>query len=596
MNLIDIHARRDPAACMRFTAVRDAPQTLAFGNPRFKHSELADAAARSGLATAWQLAFRRFGRAAPAQAEGDFAVALRDEQGRIFLAVDRFAVRSLCYRREGEELVVAERADSAAGSAPLDPQAIFDYLYFHVIPAPRTIFDGVSRLLAGTLITFDNGALEETRWWAPQFVENETRPFAELRDDFRATLRASVAEAAGPGTCGCFLSGGTDSSTVAGMLRDVTGDAPHTFSIGFDAEGYDEMEYARIAARHFGTRHHEYYVTADDIVASVPAIARFYDQPFGNSSVVPAYRCAMMARDVGVDRMLAGDGGDELFGGNVRYAKQAVFDAYTRLPAALRREILERIFDERRSFAHVPPFSKAVSYISQARTPLPDRMQSYNLLSRLGHREVFMPDFLASIDIDDPAIQQRRTFASVDAKSLVNRMLGFDWKYTLADTDLPKVTGATALANVAAGFPFLDDRVVDFSLRLAPSHKLKRLKLRWFFKEALRGFLPDAIITKRKHGFGLPYGTWLVQRGALFDMTAASLDSLARRGIVRPAFLDDLIRNLLPSAPGYYGEFVWILLMLEQWWSRRDEQRANDGETRAAAVDTLKFAGTTGIP
>jgi asparagine synthase (glutamine-hydrolysing) len=423
-------------------------------------------------------------------------------------------------------------------------------------------------------VTFERGVVHESRWWTPRFVEDDRRPFAQLRDEFRTVLRESVARSMAPGLTGCFLSGGTDSSTVAGMLRDVAGEAPHTFSIGFDAAGYDEMAFARIAARHFGTHHHEYYVTADDIVDSVPKVAAFYDQPFGNSSVVPAYRCAMLARDFGVDRILAGDGGDELFGGNVRYAKQTVFEAYLKLPRGLREGLLERAFGERTPLATVRPFSKAVSYISQARTPLPDRMQMYNLLTRLGPQQLFTPDFLGRIDANEPAVQQRRVFDAVDAKSLVNRMLGYDWKYTLADNDLPKVTGATSLAGIETGFPFLDGRVVDFSLRLEPSYKLKRLKLRWFFKEALRGYLPDEIIVKQKHGFGLPYGAWLVRGGPLLDMTVASLDSLGERGIIRTGFLQSLMRDLLPSAPGYYGELVWILMMLEQWWRRDDARRA----------------------
>jgi len=559
----------------RFAPERGARRTLCVGSPRFNHPELAAAAVNEGVDAAWQLAYARFGARAPLHVDGDFAVALRDADGRIFAAVDRFAIRPLCYRRDGDSLVVAERADDAASTATrLAPQAIFDYLYFHVIPAPRTVFDGVFRLSAGTSITLENGTVKTDRWWTPVFVEHEVRPLGELRTEFRTILRESVERATGPGVTGCFLSGGTDSSTVAGMLRDVTGEAPNTFSIGFDAAGYDEMAYAQIAARHFDARHHEYYVTPADIVSSVPKVAAYYDQPFGNSSVVPAYHCASMARDAGVAKILAGDGGDELFGGNTRYAKQTVFEAYSKVPHALRTHVLERIFDERSAFGKLRPFSKAASYIAQARTPLPDRMQMYNLLARIGHEQIFLPEFLASVDADDPARQQRDTFADVEAASLVNRMLGFDWKYTLADNDLPKVVGATSLAGLPAGFPLLDARLVEFSLRLAPSLKLKRLTLRWFFKEALRGYLPDETLAKQKHGFGLPFGPWLVRGGALLDMVTASLDSLAKRGIVRPEFLQRLMRDLLPSAPGYYGELVWILMMLGQWWDLHDARAA----------------------
>jgi asparagine synthase (glutamine-hydrolysing) len=148
-------------------------------------------------------------------------------------------------------------------------------------------------------------------------------------------------------------------------------------------------------------------------------------------------------------------------------------------------------------------------------------------------------------------------------------MLAFDWRYTLADNDLPKVVGATRLAGLPVGFPFLDEEIVDFSLRLSPSDKLKGLKLRWFFKEALRGFLPDAIIAKKKHGFGLPFGVWLRGHPALRDFAVQSIRDLAPRAIVRREFVDRLLGELLPAHPAYYGEMVWILMILEQWLQRR---------------------------
>ncbi|HWS40661.1 MAG TPA: asparagine synthase-related protein, partial [Arenimonas sp.] len=169
--------------------------------------------------------------------------------------------------------------------------------------------------------------------------------------------------------------------------------------------------------------------------------------------------------------------------------------------------------------------------------------------------------------------QQRETYKSGDGHALVNRMLWYDWKYTLADNDLPKVVGANRLANLAVGFPLLDNRLVDFSLRLDPELKLKGLTLRWFFKEALKDFLPPEIITKKKHGFGLPFGVWAVEHPALRAMAMDSLDSLRSRGIVRTEFLDRLIKEYLPQHPGYYGELVWILMMLAQWLFRPERVR-----------------------
>ena len=562
---------RPPQAAPGATSAPSASPELSLGRPLFNDPALAATAAGEGVAAAWRQAFARSGTSAPAAVGGDFAVALRLPDGRIFLAVDRFAVRSLCYRQVGDSLRFAERADElldAPGdaSAEIDPQAIFDYLFGHAIASPRTIFKDVFRLPPGHCALFENGRLTVAPYWTPTFSEKPAA-FASLREEFRALLHDAVARQVGeldPARVGCFLSGGTDSSTVAGMLCAVAGRPAASYSIGFDAAGYDEMEYARIAARHFGTDHHEYYVTPDDLVRGIPEVAAHYDQPFGNSSALPAYYCARLAKADGIGKMLAGDGGDELFGGNSRYAKQRVFGWYERIPAPLRGGLMEPLLGLPGA-RRLPLLRKAASYVEQARVPLPDRMHMYNLLLRLGVDEVLSPDFLARIDLDAPARQQRAVWAQARTDSPVNRTLAFDWRYTLAENDLPKVCGTTRLAGVEVGFPLLDKRLLDFSLALPADYKLKGLKLRWFFKEALRGFLPDEIIAKKKQGFGLPFGVWANRHAGLKRLAEDSLHSLGRRGIVRADFIDTLLTKLLPEHPGYYGEMVWILTMLEQW-------------------------------
>jgi asparagine synthase (glutamine-hydrolysing) len=543
---------------------------LTLGEPRFVDSRLAGLAREHGDIAAWQAALAGGALRAASGVEGEFAVGVADAAGRTFLAVDRFAVCTLCYRVIDGKLHFAARADQLAALPPaaaIDPQAVFDYLYFHVVPSPRTIFKGVHRLPPAHYAWFEEGQLTVEPYWVPEFRETENPRFDALADEFRQLVRDAVAKQLDGSKPACFLSGGTDSSTVAGMIGQVAGQPAATYSIGFEAEGYDEMQYARIAARRYGTEHHEYYVTPDDLVRGIPAVAAHYDQPFGNSSAVPAFYCAKLARDDGATRLLAGDGGDELFGGNARYAKQRVFGWYDSVPAALRNGALEPLL-MRTPLGGLPVARKGRSYVEQARVPLPDRMQMYNLLLRLGPAQVFCPSFLAQVDEADALRQQRAVWRQVQDGSPLNRMLAYDWRYTLAEADLPKVCGSTQLAGVAVGFPFLDRGLVDFSLRLPTQYKLNGLKLRWFFKEALRGFLPDEIITKKKQGFGLPFGVWANRHAALRAFATDSLQSLGTRGIVQPEFIHLLLQDHLPAHPGYYGEMVWILMMLEQWLRR----------------------------
>jgi asparagine synthase (glutamine-hydrolysing) len=555
------------------------------GRPAFRDASLAALARREGDAAAWAELVERRGGDAFADVDGRFAVAVVDRpRRRALLAVDRFATVPLCVAQSPGRLAFATRADALPGVAPeLDPQALFDYLYFHVIPAPRTVYRGVTRLTPAQRLTWTGATPAVERYWQPRFAPDGAASFPALRERFRAILEDAVRDRFVPGVTGAYLSGGTDSSTIAGMLGRVSGQPARTYSIGFDVDGYDEMAFARIAARHFGTDHHEYYVSPGDIAANVEALASRFDQPFGNSSALPGYCCARFAREDGVERLLAGDGGDELFGGNQRYATQRVYELYHALPAALRRALIEPVLRGAAPLSRVPVLRKARSYVQQAAIPLPDRLEVYNLLLRIGTTRVLDDGFLASVDPALPPREQRVTYADAGDAALIDRMLAYDWKYTLADNDLPKVVESAAMAGVEVAFPMLDERLVAFSLGLPPALKLRGFKLRWFFKEALRGFLPDEILRKRKHGFGLPFGAWTLADGRLREVAFDALAGLKGRGFVRPAFIDDLTDRLLPEHPGYYGEMVWILMMLELWLRSEPAALHERPDLRAAA-------------
>jgi len=535
---------------------------LVIGRPHKAPTPESDATLLNGL--------RRDANACLNQLGGRVAVVWLDlDRRELAVASDRFNTRGLCWAREGDSLAFAIGADHVPLQSPqIDVQALFDYLYFHVIPAPRTVFSGVSRLEPGYLLRSDAVGSRAEAWWQPRFEAIAGRSLETLKREFRDTVQGAVAREAADGEVAAFLSGGTDSSTVVGMLRQVNGGAPRGYSIGFEAEGYDEIEYARIAAKTFGADHKEYYIRPADLVANIPLVAGFYDQPFGNSSALPAFCLAQMARADGYTKLLAGDGGDELYGGNTRYAKQRVFGWYEDIPSWLRRGLIEPVTGTAIA-GRLPLVKKAKSYVEQARLPLPERTEPYNLLLRLGMDEVLGPRFLAASDVRAPMRLQRSVWERVAAHNDLDRQLGFDWRFTLADNDLPKVVGTTSLAGMDVGFPLLDDAVVDFSLALDPELKLRGLKLRWFFKEALRGFLPDEIITKKKHGFGLPFGHWALKDPALRELSETSVRGLVDRGVLNPAFVDRLFREHLPAYPGYYGEMVWISMMLEQWLRAR---------------------------
>jgi asparagine synthase (glutamine-hydrolysing) len=541
------------------------------GSCRWDDADLENLAGTIGAAAALALAWRRYGADLLGRLHGTFSLAVIDKQSdTALLAIDRAGVHSMCYAHAGQTMVFASTADSVAAhplvGAKLDPQAIFNYLYFHMVPSPGTIYRKVHKLLPGEYVLFSGSGATRHFYWHMPYKENKRSVFSEQADRFRTVLRNGVARSAsGAASPGAFLSGGTDSSTVSGLLTQVLGKPAETYSIGFGAEGFDETEYARIASRHFGTHHHEYYVTPDDVVKAIPIIAAAYDEPFGNASAVPTYLCAKRAREDGIDVMLAGDGGDEVFGGNARYAKQKIFEIYGRIPELLRHTVIEPLAFGAPGLSALMPFRKLQSYINQAKIPLPDRLESYNFLHLNPLASIFDPDFLGQIDEEACLAVMREPYARTDARSPINRMMHLDLKQTLADNDLRKVNRMCELAGVEVRYPLLDEEVMAFSAQLPENWKVKGLQLRYFFKEALRDFLPPEIIAKSKHGFGLPFGLWMEHHKPLQDMAYDSLQAFRSRGYVQPAYIDNLIDQHRSGHASYYGVMIWVIMMLEQW-------------------------------
>jgi asparagine synthase (glutamine-hydrolysing) len=566
-----IHRMRAPTAWMNASSSPriqahqdDAGFCVAIGVPRLR-----GASPGMRLSAVELLAgYRASGSDLLQRMAGGFAFVAHDATTqRTLVAVDRFGIYPLAYRLLDHAVVVGRFADEVATLLPnggaLDLQSLFDYLYFHMIPAPATVYRSVRRLEAAQFGEFAEGRFEIGRYWEPDYAARHGESRDKLIAEFRDLMRESVAREADDEGTASYLSGGTDSSTVTGWLGKTSGRPARCYSIGFDAEGYDEMAYARLAAKHFGAEHHEYYVTPADIVRGVPIVAERYDQPFGNSSALPGFSCASRAAQDGVRVLLAGDGGDEIFGGNTRYAKQKVFEWYERIPSSLRRALLEPLLLG--PMRGLPLFRKAGSYIEQAKLGLPARLETYNLVHRLGVANMLTPTFRDAVLQSAPAQQQKEVYDRCRDPAIVNQLLAYDLKYTLADTDLPKVIHTAELAGCEVRFPMLADELVDFANALPPDYKVKGVELRHFFKEASKGFLPDEILVKSKHGFGLPFGAWVLKDAELQRFSRASLLSLVERKIIRPEFVGEVFGTRLPAHPGFYGEVIWILMLLEQW-------------------------------
>src|SRR5271166_4376852 len=384
--------------------------------------------------------------------EGAFSLALWDAQRqRLVLAIDRFGFKTLYWSLEHGRILFSSRLDTVAclkERLEVDPVAVMQFLVHSVMPAPLTIYKGIERLEPGTMLVYERQQTRKTRYWDLNYEESRTSDIREWSREVRECMRQAVHSHLAdcrPEQTGAYLSGGTDSSSITAFASEVH--APfNTFSIYFENPRYDEASFSRLAAQHFHTRHHEKCLQASDAAQAILKLVEYYEEPFANSSAVGAYYCAQLARENGVDLLLAGDGGDELFAGNERYATDKKFAAYHSIPAIVRNGIIKPAAG---ILPKSGPLSYPARYIRRAEIPNPRRMLSYNFFLTEADGAVFEADFMDQAKPESAAGIAEAHFASAPhATSELNRLLYLDVKMTLADNDLRKVTGTAELAGV----------------------------------------------------------------------------------------------------------------------------------------------------
>ena len=545
-----------------------AALAVVYGRPVWTDDALAARARDQGNAAALLDAWHRRGTDLFGVLHGQAAIAVVDGGRReALIAIDRVGIHQMCYAPASDgETVFATDARAVAAhpsvAAELSPQALFDYFYFNVSPGPDTVFTGVRKLLAGQYAHLRDGLLGTGFYWQPPYAEPEKADADEAARALRACLEDSVARAdPGDGVAtGAFLSGGLDSSTVAGLLSKRRA-APKCFTISFSEDRYNELPWAADAARHFGAEHIVHELTPGDTADTIPALAAAHDEPHGNSSAVPACVCARVARRAGVETLLAGDGGDEIFAGNERYAEQARYESWLRLPRLL-RGVAGGLLRLAASPTGTGLLARARFYTDRAAMGLPARLQAYNPLERLPAGDLFDRAFLARVDTAAPRRVMRETYARPGGISELKRMHYLDLQITLADNDLRKVGRACEIAGLDVRYPMLDEELVSLAARIPSALLLPDGRLRGFYKDAMADFLPRRILDKPKHGFGMPFVDWLHRPGPLRDMAAEAVAAFGKRGILRDGMADRLAGG---GPAGLLDGAAWDILVLETW-------------------------------
>jgi asparagine synthase (glutamine-hydrolysing) len=502
--------------------------------------------------------------------QGMFGLAIWDATSRrLTLARDRVGKKPLFYAERAGFLTFASELQALLEDpeipTDLDHDALDRYFAYRYVPEPYSAYRAVRKLPPATTLVYSDGTSVTERYWRLDFGHTRARPAAEVHEEIRETILACVRRRlVADVPLGAFLSGGIDSSAVVAAMAKLTDSPVKTFAIGFEPERFDELAPARVVAERFGTDHRE-FVVRPDAMAMIPKIVRHHGEPYADSSAVPTFHLAELARRH-VTVALNGDGGDEAFGGYPRYRRLLALGHLDRVPAPVRSAMahlaavvpgngdLHSRLNQARRFARALPLdpeSRYVAYMSSAGGGL-DRDRLYTD----AYRELLGPS-----PVDDVILEPWRASSARDP---LNLMLDVDTATYLPGDLLAKVDIATMAFGLEARSPLLDAEFLELAASLPGEMKATPRHTKAALRAALRPWLPAEILDRPKQGFEVPVADWLrtslrqYVQDVLFDPSAT------QRGYFDGRYVRRLVDSHLSGAEDN-AKALWTLLMFELW-------------------------------
>jgi asparagine synthase (glutamine-hydrolysing) len=530
-------------------------------------------------------AYEEYGESCVDLLNGMFAFAVWNaRERRLILARDRLGIKPLYYWTNGRRLIFASelKAIIADPRVPreLDLAALDQFLTLEYIPGPRTIFQGIRKLLPGHWLAFQGGVTKLEQYWdvTPRSLSVDERTcegmLIELIDDaVRLRLVSDV-------PLGAFLSGGIDSGTVVASMHSTCADTLNTFSIGFDDATYNELPYARAVATRFGAKHCE-EVLQPDIAELAVRLVGHLDEPFGDFSIFPTYLVSQLAKSA-VKVVLSGDGGDELFGGYDTYLAQWYDSFYRHIPARLRQKTLPSVLARVRP---QPAKKGALNTIKRFVTggALPGSLQHTRWMMFMNSSDktaLYRPELREALNGDTADSVLQGYFERVAGADPLTQQQYVDLKTYLADDILTKVDRMSMAASVETRVPLLDHRLVEFALSLPADMKLRRGKTKVILRKAMNGRLPRAVLNKPKQGFSIPLKHWL--RGPLRPLMEdlLSTESVRRRGYFECETVSRWVTEHMEQRANH-SHRIWALMVFELW-HRQVQDKGNRHRELAA--------------
>ncbi len=516
--------------------------------------------------------YEEYGEAMLKHINGMFAFALWDKRKqKLLLARDRFGEKPLYYGVFDGKLIFASEPkvllENPHIKAELNINALRQYLSFDYVPAPHSIYKGISKLPAAHLLILEKGEIKTRRYWNLSFHKNGNTPTIKeasehlkelLADSVRMRLVSDV-------PLGILLSGGVDSSTVAAFATQFSIEKVKTFSIGFEEDSFDESKFARQVATHLGTEHYEDKLSVERAADLISEIGMWLDEPMSDGSLLPTFLLSRFVRKY-VTVALGGDGGDEIFAGYPMYFGHKLARVYDSIPRFLRSGLIEPIVN------NLPVSTKNLSFDYKAKRFV--AASKYDVVTRhhswFGSFSIDEQNDLLSKDIlertsNDIYKDAKNLLKITDATDEIEQMQFLDMNFYMAEDILTKVDRASMAVSLEVRAPFLDSRVAEFAASLPLEYKLKGNKGKYILKKAVEDLLPKTILQRPKKGFGIPIAEWLKGRlnPLLHDLLAP--DRLKKQDLFNADFVRKLIKEHETGAASHHKQ-LWTLLVFQLWY------------------------------
>lgn len=524
--------------------------------------------------------YEEMGRDLVTQLNGMFAFAVWDAKHQtLLLARDRIGIKPLFYHIGRDKLTFASELKSLLHdpvvSRDVNMQAVNDYFSLLYVPETQSIFKNIRKLPPAHTLEYVDGEVSIQRYWTVPYqplLENESGKAvldsaqihhyaAEVRERLKEAVRRRMISDV---PLGAFLSGGIDSSAIAGFMSQLTDIPIKTFSIGFPNAGYyDERKYARKVSSLFNTQHYEFEVDPNALEI-LPLLIKYFDEPFADSSAIPTYYLSKLARQY-VTVCLSGTGGDEIFAGYRRYLIENLFEHYQKYPKFMQSMALNlsKALPVSRTSALKEYFLLLKRFLDSPETS--PMMRHINMMTCF-HEDAKQQLYGEGIDGDltpSEYVISQYYKRSEDLDDLA-RTLFADFHTYLPGDLLVKEDRMTMAASLEGRVPFLDHELVEYIASLPSELKIRKLTTKYILKEALRPLLPASIINRRKHGFGVPIGEWFKKELKSYTADLFHDQTTIQRGYLNHEYVLSLLDEHQKGTQDYSSQ-LWAVLVFELW-------------------------------